>query len=119
MPAALAFGRAIHTALSSFYIDVRERQAFSLADLLGAFSEAWTNAAEEHEIGYGKDEVPVLFGHYWFVGVAKPEANNVACLDYSVPRATGKLVAYRWSGEWELLTKHFVSVGNMTGPYSR
>lgn len=69
------------------------------------------------DIGYGKDEVPVLFGHYWFEGVAAPEATNVACLDYSVPRAEGKLMAYRWSGEKKILEEHFVSVGNMTGPY--
>ncbi len=69
------------------------------------------------DIGYGEDQVPVLFGHYWFEGIAAPEATNVACLDYSVPRPSGKLVAYRWSGEKALLTKNFVSVGNMTGPY--
>ncbi len=68
-------------------------------------------------IGYGKKEAPVLFGHYWFDGIAAPQAPNVACLDYSVPRATGKLVAYRWSGETELSTEHYVTVGNMTGPY--
>ena len=69
------------------------------------------------DIGYGQDEVPVLFGHYWFEGIASPVETNVACLDYSVPRATGKLVAYRWSGEKELLEENFWSVGNMTGPY--
>jgi len=68
-------------------------------------------------IGYGEDEAPVLFGHYWFEGTAAPQAHNVACLDYSVPRVTGKLVAYRWSGETALLTENYVSVGNMTGPY--
>ena len=65
-------------------------------------------------IGYGENEIPVLFGHYWFEGVAAPQAANVACLDYSVPRATGKLVAYRWSGETKLLAENYVSVGNKT-----
>jgi len=69
------------------------------------------------DIGYGEDEAPVLFGHYWFEGVAAPEATNVACLDYSVPRPSGKLVAYRWSGEGVLKSGNFESVGNMTGPY--
>jgi hypothetical protein len=69
------------------------------------------------DIGYVKDQPPVLFGHYWFEGNPVPEATNVACLDYSVPRATGKLVAYRWSGEKKLSAQNFTSVGNMTGPY--
>ena len=68
-------------------------------------------------IGYGINEIPVFFGHYWFEGIAAPQAANIACLDYSVPRVTGKLVAYRWSGETELLAENYVSVGNMTGPY--
>lgn len=65
------------------------------------------------EIGYDETEVPVLFGHYWFEGTPKPEQPNVACLDYSVPRKTGKLVAYRWSGEQVLKPANFVAVGNM------
>ena len=69
------------------------------------------------DIGYGGDEVPVLFGHYWFEGIAAPEETNVACLDYSVPRASGKLVAYRWYGERELLEENFWSVGNITGTH--
>ena len=62
--------------------------------------------------GYGAAEVPVLFGHYWFEGDPTTILDNVACLDYSVPRPTGKLVAYRWSGESRLLQENFVSVHN-------
>ena len=65
------------------------------------------------ETGYGRTEVPVLFGHYWFEGEPGPVSDNVACLDYSVPRPTGNLVAYRWSGESRLLHENFVSVSNM------
>lgn len=68
---------------------------------------------DDLETGYSDSEVPVLFGHYWFEGVPAPVLNNLACLDYSVPRPTGKLVAYRWSGESKLLPDNFVSVPNM------
>ena len=65
------------------------------------------------ETGYGRAEVPVLFGHYWFEGEPGPVSDNVACLDYSVPRPTGNLVAYRWSGESRLLRENFVSMPNL------
>ena len=65
------------------------------------------------ETGYGRAEVPVLFGHYWFEGKPAPVLDNLACLDYSVPRPTGRLVAYRWSGESRLVHDNFVSVPNM------
>ena len=65
------------------------------------------------ETGYGRAEVPVLFGHYWFEGEPGPVLDNLACLDYSVPRPTGSLVAYRWSGESRLVHDNFVSVSNM------
>ena len=65
------------------------------------------------ETGYGHAEVPVLFGHYWFEGEPGPVSDNVACLDYSVPRPTGHLVAYRWSGESRLLHENFVGVPNL------
>jgi hypothetical protein len=34
----------------------------------------------------------------------------VACLDYSVARPGGKLVAYRWDGEQQLDAGKFVAV---------
>ncbi|MEP6389016.1 MAG: metallophosphoesterase [Halioglobus sp.] len=69
--------------------------------------------SDELETGYASSEVPVLFGHYWFEGEPAPVLNNLACLDYSVPRPSGKLVAYRWSGEAKLSPDNFVSVPNM------
>jgi hypothetical protein len=66
------------------------------------------------DIGYAQSQPPVMFGHYWFEGHPTLEATNVACLDYSVPRATGKLVAYRWSGEKQLSAQNFTSVENIT-----
>jgi hypothetical protein len=69
------------------------------------------------ELGYGEREMPVFFGHYWYEGLPAPEAPNVACLDYSIPRSTGKLVAYRWSGEEKLQPDHFEWVENRAGRY--
>ncbi|MEI6147369.1 MAG: metallophosphoesterase [Methylococcales bacterium] len=44
--------------------------------------------------------VPVFFGHYWFSGQPKPEADNIACVDYSAGKSgDSPLVAYRWEGE--------------------
>lgn len=48
-----------------------------------------------------------LFGHYWFEGEPKPIKKNIACLDYSVAKG-GKLVAYRYNGEKELLNSNFI-----------
>lgn len=97
-------------------------QAFTYADLAHPpyVAESYPHLHDEAlpadlNIGYGEDEAPVLFGHYWFEGAPVPVATNVACLDYSVPRATGKLVAYRWSGEKVLSVENFTAVGNMTG----
>lgn len=60
--------------------------------------------------GYGASEQPVFFGHYWFSGTPRLQAHNVACLDYSVARPGGKLVAYRWDGEPTLDASRFVWV---------
>lgn len=51
------------------------------------------------ECGYAVDAPPVFMGHYWMTGVPAPVAPNVACVDYSVAKPGGKLVAYRWEGE--------------------
>ena len=48
---------------------------------------------------YKKSNKPVFFGHYWRSGTPRPLAPNLACLDYSVAREGGQLVAYRWAGE--------------------
>lgn len=65
---------------------------------------------ESLKIGYGEDEPPVFIGHYWLSGPPQPQAPNVACLDYSVARPGGKLVAYRWDGESQLETGNYVWV---------
>jgi putative RecB family exonuclease len=50
VPAALAFGTAIHQALAAFYRQAMDREPFTLAGLLGAFAEAWRAEAERREI---------------------------------------------------------------------
>lgn len=60
--------------------------------------------------GYDASEPPVFFGHYWFSGEPRLQAHNVACLDYSVARPGGRLVAYRWDGESALDASRFVCV---------
>lgn len=64
----------------------------------------------DFELAYGHDEPPVFLGHYWLDGEPAPLAHNVACLDYSVARPGGKLVAYRWDGEQQLDAGKFVAV---------
>jgi hypothetical protein len=61
--------------------------------------------------GYGADEPPVFFGHYWIPGDTPPEiqAPNVCCLDYSIAE-NGRLAAYRWDGESKLDPGKIVSV---------
>ena len=53
---ALAFGKAIHTALAQFYTDVMDEKPFSLAGLLETFTEAWVDACAEADVVYRKDE---------------------------------------------------------------
>lgn len=64
----------------------------------------------DYQLEYGPDEPPVFLGHYWLDGEPAPLTDNVACLDYSVARAGGQLVAYRWDGEQTLSADKFVSV---------
>ncbi len=64
----------------------------------------------EHFITYGRHEPPVFLGHYWLQGRPHRMADNVACLDYSVAKPGGQLVAYRWSGETTLTDDNFISV---------
>ena len=63
------------------------------------------------KLGYAATEPPTFVGHYWLLAT-KPEplASNVACVDYSVARKGGMLVAYRWDGERRLDPQKFVSV---------
>jgi hypothetical protein len=62
----------------------------------------------DHMVEYGHDEKPVFLGHYWMEGDPTPIAPNIACLDYSVAKPGGKLVAYRWDGEQQIDPTKFV-----------
>lgn len=66
--------------------------------------------AGDHLVDYGKTEPPLFVGHYWLEGRPEPLSANIACLDYSVAKSGGRLVAYRWDGERELDGTKFVSV---------
>jgi hypothetical protein len=67
----------------------------------------------DHLIDYSRDKPPVFLGHYWMEGDPEPLAPNIACLDYSVAKPGGKLVAYRWNGESELDKDNFVTVNRI------
>jgi hypothetical protein len=64
----------------------------------------------DHLVEYAHDAPPVFLGHYWMEGEPLPLAPNIACLDYSVAKPGGKLVAYRWSGEQCLDAGNYVWV---------
>jgi hypothetical protein len=53
------------------------------------------------------DDKPVFFGHYWMNGRPRLESRKAACVDYSAGKG-GALVAYRWEGESDLESDHFV-----------
>ena len=68
----------------------------------------------DYLIEYGVTEKPVFLGHYWFEGKPAPLARNIGCLDYSVAKPGGKLVAYRWDGEAAIEPTKFVAVDRLT-----
>jgi hypothetical protein len=55
---------------------------------------------------YSETEKPVFFGHYWYEGHPELLMKNVCCLDYSIAN-NGRLVAYSYDGEKELLNEKF------------
>lgn len=67
----------------------------------------------DHLVEYASSEPPVFLGHYWFEDEPTPVANNIACLDYSVAKPGGKLVAYQWDGEQELSKDKFIWVNRV------
>jgi hypothetical protein len=71
--------------------------------------------AGDHLVDYARNAPPVFLGHYWMEGEPAPLAENIACLDYSVAKPGGKLVAYRWNGECRLLQQAFVSMERLEG----
>lgn len=58
---------------------------------------------------YGREELPVFFGHYWLRGNPNLYRDNICCLDYSVAKG-GNLVAYRFDGEQKLRNEKMVRV---------
>jgi hypothetical protein len=58
---------------------------------------------------YSETEKPVFFGHYWYEGHPELLRKNVCCLDYSIAN-NGRLVAYRFDGEKELVNEKFIFV---------
>ncbi|TVQ50455.1 MAG: metallophosphoesterase [Gammaproteobacteria bacterium] len=77
-------------------------------ELIAQLPDALVNEGASR--GYPADAPPVFIGHYWLTGKPAPLAPNVACLDYSVAKPGGQLVAYRWEGEQILKVSSFVSV---------
>ena len=69
----------------------------------------------DHLVDYARNAPPVFLGHYWMEGEPVTLAENIACLDYSVAKPGGKLVAYRWNGERRLLQEAFVSIERLEG----
>ena len=67
----------------------------------------------DHLIEYSHTAPPVFLGHYWLSGKPRRLAANIACLDYSVARPGGQLVAYRWDGEQEINDDKFVAVRSL------
>lgn len=61
-------------------------------------------------LGAPVDGAPVFIGHYWMSGAPELQSPRVACLDWSAAK-DGPLVAYRWDGERELDSRHFVEAG--------
>ena len=67
----------------------------------------------DYMVGYSHQAPPVFLGHYWLEGEPAPLAANIACLDYSVAKPGGRLVAYRWDGEQTLDPAKYVSVARI------
>lgn len=70
----------------------------------------------DHLVEYSRLELPVFVGHYWLEGKPQALAPNIACLDYSVAKPGGKLVAYRWDGGRALSNDRFVWVTRQEDP---
>ena len=89
---------------------------------LGTYKECYMGPEEAREnipglpmpedalVQYAEDAPPVFIGHYWLGGEPTPLAHNIVCLDYSVAKDGGSLVAYRFDGEPVILPENFVSI---------
>ena len=67
----------------------------------------------DHCIEYLAHEPPVFLGHYWFDTEPEPLTSNIACIDYSIAKVDGNLVAYQWNGEKTLDRNKFISVSRL------
>jgi ATP-dependent helicase/DNAse subunit B len=56
VPAALAFGSAIHQALAHFYRQTMDGEPFNLAGFLAVFAAAWEAEVEKKEVFYDHGE---------------------------------------------------------------
>jgi len=84
-----------------------DRQAATYKDAFLGPESARTHIPDDtidgdHLVEYSHEAPPVFLGHYWMEGEPVPLAPNIACLDYSVAKPGGRLVAYRWDGEQTL-----------------
>jgi len=67
----------------------------------------------DYLINYSANEKPLFHGHYWLETKIRPLTDNIACVDYSVAKPGGKLVAYRWNGEQTLSKDKFIFVNRV------
>ena len=92
-----------------------DRRATTYKDAFMGPESARTHIPEDeivcdHLVDYSHAAAPVFLGHYWMEGVPVPLAPNIACLDYSVAKPGGRLVAYSWDGEQTLEAGKYVWV---------
>jgi hypothetical protein len=73
-----------------------------------------TPISSSDKVQYSASDKPVFLGHYWMSGQPTLLTDNIVCVDYSVAKSGGKLVAYRWDGEATLDSAKFVSVGRIS-----
>ena len=92
-----------------------DKEATTYKDVFLGPEHARTHIPEDPIVGdylieYEPHMPPVFLGHYWLDRDPVPLASNIACVDYSVAKNGGKLVAYRWNGENNLSRDNFVGV---------
>jgi hypothetical protein len=64
-------------------------------------------------VDYKSNEKLLFIGHYWLNNEIMPLTDNIICLDYSVAKEGGDLVAYRWDEESAIDNDKFVSVARL------
>lgn len=99
-----------HRSFRMKWWDVPEGKTFKDVSLEGRFDlPAYTIPKEIIPIRkpYPKDGPIVFFGHYCLKESCNIMADNLCCVDSCVTRS-GKLLAYRWSGEEKLMKDHII-----------